>query len=79
MSTLQTKPACIDPDLGQAAARALGRIPSEAVATHRAACSACELERLAFDSLDEHTVEPSPVLRAWVRSVARGHDDTRGP
>lgn len=71
MSISPNRPACIDPDLGEAAAQDLGRVPSQAVEIHRATCTACELERLAFESLDAHAVDPSPALRAWVRTVAR--------
>lgn len=67
-----TKLACIDPGAGETATLALGRTPSQATEEHRAACMVCELERLSFESLDEHAVEPSPALRAWIRGIARG-------
>ncbi len=71
MSRPFMKPACIDLDTSDAATQALGRVPSETVAAHRAACTGCELERLAFESLDEHAAQPSPWRWAWVRAVAR--------
>ncbi len=65
------KPACVHAVDGEAASQQLGRPASAAVLAHRAVCTACELERLAFESLDEHAAEPSAELRAWVRAVAR--------
>lgn len=72
MTRPPTKPTCIDPGAGEAATLALGHTPSRATEEHRAACLACELERLSFESLDEHAVEPSPALRSWIRGIARG-------
>ena len=71
MSSGATKPACISPSVGEIATQALGRMPAGAVEEHRAGCIACELERLAFASLDEYAVEPSPGLRAWAQTIVR--------
>lgn len=71
MTIAANRPACTDPELGEAASQVLGRVPSQAVEVHRAACMACAIERLAFESLDAHAVDPSRALRAWVRAAAR--------
>lgn len=55
---LLNKPGCRDPKkLGEAATQALGRPLNAELDAHLADCTACALERIAFDQLDEGAVE----------------------
>lgn len=65
------KPGCRDPALGRAASRALGQPLTGALRDHVAACLACQLERVAYRSLDRHATEPSPALSARIRLRCR--------
>ena len=79
MSTLPypAPPGCSAPALGVRATQALGREPSSAVAAHLGVCTACRLQRAAFDGLDGGEALPSSDVRDRLRQFVRERSPTR--
>ena len=68
---LPTKPGCIDTILGARASLALGRSLSAELAHHVERCVACQVERLAYDSLDDDRGPANPALAERIQRAAR--------
>lgn len=71
-------PACSAPRLGALATQQLGRAMSHAVKAHVAACAACQIQRAAFERLDEGPVAPPAALRARLQRAVRERFPVRG-
>ncbi len=70
--------ACSDRRLGAEATKALGRAMSPAVEAHLARCSACRVQRAAFDRLGETAAMPSSGVRLRLGEAARERFARRG-